>query len=213
MWWFRSPRARGAVPRSAPRRGARRLLIPAAALLLSMPLLGACGWHPLYGSADYGGARDELASVHITPIQNRTGQNLYNELRDRMNPEGQPADPKYDLVIGVQEESQQLLVQQDQTATRVNLNIYANYALYQRGNESTHPVLTGQSRAATTYDLLTNQFASVTSEADARRRGAVALANDISDRVAAYLAQPENQRVPTGPLSTTPQSPGQAPGG
>jgi LPS-assembly lipoprotein len=198
MWWFRSLKLRRAVPLAAFRCGVHRAFLLAAALLLPLPVLSACGWHPLYGSAAYGGAREALADVHIAPIADRTGQNLYNELRDRMNPEGQPADPQYDLVIGLKEDSQQLLIQPDQTATRVNLTIYANYALYQRGGDPAHPLLTGQTRVATTYDLLTNQFASVTSEADARRRGAVSLANDIADRVAAYLAQPASGQAPGG---------------
>lgn len=219
MWWFRSLNRRCADPSSALRGGAGRPWLLAAVLFLPLLTLSACGWHPLYGSAAYGGAREALANVHIAPIADRTGQNLYNELRDRMNPEGQPADPQYDLVIGLREDLQQLLIQPDQTATRVNLTIYANYALYQRGGDPARPLLKGQARVATTYDLLTNQFASVTSEADARRRGAVSLANDIADRVAAYLAQPASGQAPTTSQLPTGQLPsgqlptGQAPGG
>src|SRR5271168_5301770 len=94
----------------------------AAALPL---LLAACGWHPLYGRLDDNtGAGQELATVHVQPIPNRVGQNLYNELRDRINPAGEPADPQYDLVIGLNEQVQQYLVQEDQTATRVDLTLY-----------------------------------------------------------------------------------------
>ncbi len=176
--------------RRSPRRGlgGLRLLVAASPLLLA-----ACGWHPLYGRLDdYGGAGQELASVHIQPIADRTGQNLYNELRDRMNSSGVPGDPHYDLVIGVTEQEQQYLVQQDQTATRVDLTLYANFALYQRGG--TEPVMIGQSRSTTSYDQLTNQYASVVSADDARRRGAVTLADDIANRVAVYLAEPPDQR-------------------
>lgn len=201
MWWS----SRRGPLRSA-RRG-RRLLASVMPLLLA-----ACGWHPLYGQYDdYGGAGQELASVHIQPIADRMGQNLYNELRDRMNPGGEPADPHYDLVIGLHEEEEQFLVQEDQTATRIDLTLYANFALYQRG--SPDPLLTGQLRSTTTYDQLTNQYASVVSANDASRRGAEALADDIANRVAVYLAEPPDQRpAPQAPTSapaptTTPPSP------
>src|SRR5579872_856045 len=195
MWWSSS---------SASRRGA-----PGRLLALALPLLlAACGWHPLYGKLDDNtGAGQELASVHVQPIPNRVGQNLYNELRDRINPGGEPADPQYDLVIGLNELLQQYLVQADQTATRVDLTLYANFALYQRGN--TQPLLIGQSRSTTTYDQLTNQYASVVSADDAHRRGAEALADEIANRVAVYLAQPPDQRPPPPPLvpKSTPKAP------
>jgi LPS-assembly lipoprotein len=193
MWWS----SRKVSPRRA--LGRFRLLTAAAPLLLA-----ACGWHPLYGRLDdSGGAGLELASVHIQPIADRTGQNLYNELRDRMNPAGVPADPHYDLVIGLTEQYQQYLVQTDQTATRVDLTLYANFALYQRG--STGPLMIGQSRTTTSYDQLTNQYASVVSAEDARRRGAVSIADDIANRIAVYLAQPPDQRPPP-PSSSPPTS-------
>jgi LPS-assembly lipoprotein len=195
MWWSN---------RSTSRRSALGRLLAAALPLL----LAACGWHPLYGRLDdNSGAGQELASVHVQPIPNRVGQNLYNELRDRINPEGEPADPQYDLVIGLTEQLQQYLVQQDQTATRVDLTLYANFALYQRGN--TQPLMIGQSRSTTTYDQLTNQYASVVSGDDAHRRGAEALADEIANRVAVYLAQPPDQRPPPPPVtpSSTPKAP------
>ena len=176
-------------------------------LAVALPLLlAACGWHPLYGRLDDNtGAGQELASVHVQPIANRVGQNLYNELRDRINPEGEPADPHYDLVIGLTEQEQQYLVQEDQTATRVDLTLYANFALYQRG--TTQPLMIGQSRSTTTYDQLSNQYASVVSAGDAHRRGAEALADDIANRVAVYLAEPPDQRPPPPPVppSSTPK--------
>jgi LPS-assembly lipoprotein len=201
MWWSNTKRRiadHGAL-------GGLRLLAAALPLLLT-----ACGWHPLYGKLDdTGGAGLELASVHIQPIADRTGQNLYNELRDRINPSGVPIDPHYDLVIGLTELDQQFLVQTDQTATRVDLTIYANFALYQRGG--TAPLMIGQSRSTTTYDQLTNQYASVVSAQDARRRGAAALADDIANRLAVYLAQPPDQRPapPPAPASTPAPPPSQ----
>ncbi len=161
---------------------------------LALLALAGCGWQPLYGRVNSGSsgavggnAGPQLAAVHITPIADRVGQNLYNALRDRINPGGAPEDAHYDLVVRISETSTQLLILQDQTATRVTLTLNAAYALYQRGTRN--PVYQGQSRATTTYDLLNNEYASVQSADDAHRRGALTLADDISERLAVFLAQ------------------------
>jgi LPS-assembly lipoprotein len=162
---------------------------------LALLALAGCGWQPLYGQVNNGGggvvggnAGPQLATVHITPIADRVGQNLYNALRDRMNPGGAPEDAHYDLAVRVSETTTQLLILQDQTATRITLTLNATYALYQRGIPK--PVYQGQSRATTTYDLLNNEYATVQSGDDAHRRGALTLADDISERLAVFLAQP-----------------------
>jgi LPS-assembly lipoprotein len=163
-----------------------------ASLVLSA--LAGCGWQPLYGRVNDGtvgaNAGPELASVHIAPIADRVGQNLYNALRDRLNPGGPPAEPHYDLVIRLDEHTNQMLVLEDQTATRVDLTLNATYSLYQRGNRM--PVFQGHSRATTTYDLLNNnvEYATTQSMDDAHRRGALTLADDIATQVAVFLAQP-----------------------
>ena len=156
----------------------------------SLLVLNACGWQPLYGKVDStgGNAAPQLATVHILPIADRTGQNLYNELRDRMNPSGSPSNPHYDLVINLQERSTQLLILQDQTASRTDLTLTATFQLYQRGNAK--PVLQGTSRATTSYDLLNDEFATIQSTNDARRRGALTLADDIATQLAVFLSQP-----------------------
>jgi LPS-assembly lipoprotein len=160
------------------------------ATLLVVGLAG-CGWQPLYGKIDGvgGNAGESLSEVHILPIADRTGQNLYNALRDRMNPQGVPAKPQYDLVINISERSDQLLILEDQTASRINLTLFADFRLYQRGNKN--PVLAGRSQVTTSYDLLNDPFATVTSEEDAHRRGAQSLADEISDRLAVYMARPQ----------------------
>ena len=163
-------------------------------LLAGLAALGGCGWQPLYGRMNSGGgaaggnAGPELAKVRIAPIADRVGQNLYNALRDRLNPGGPPSSPRYDLVIRLEEHTQQLLVLEDQTATRIDLTLNASYYLYQRGTKT--PVFHGQSRATTSYDLLNDEYATIQSTDDAHRRGALTLADDIATQVAVFLAQP-----------------------
>jgi LPS-assembly lipoprotein len=109
----------------------------AALALLGLLALGGCGWQPLYGqvhdsngAAIGGNAAPRLAEVHVLPVADRVGQNLYNQLRDRINPGGVPADPQYDLVIRVAEHTTQLLILQDQTASRTDLTLNPTFILY-----------------------------------------------------------------------------------
>ncbi len=162
-------------------------------VLLGLFVLAGCGWQPLYGrnsSGEGGDAAPQLATVHIQPIADRTGQQLYNMLRDRMNPQGVPADPQYDLVVTLKEQAVQQLIQQNQTASRINLNFTASYQLFPRGQQAA--VFQGQARTTTSYDLLVDPYASVVSADDAKRRGAQSLADEISNRLAAFLAQPSS---------------------
>jgi LPS-assembly lipoprotein len=163
-----------------------------ALLALGTPLAG-CGWHPLYGeNLDAGGgpsAAAEMAYVHIQPIADRVGQQLYNMLRDRMNPLGVPQDPRYDLVVTLKQTTVQELINPDQTASRIDITLTADYNLFTRAKPG-QSVFHATSRTTTAYDLLDDPYASVVSADDAKRRGAQSLADEISNRVAVYLSEP-----------------------
>ena len=189
MWW--------SSPSMGP--GGRRL--PALALLalvgLSAPLAG-CGWQPLYGvnkdTGAAGSAAQQMAQIHINPIADRVGQQLYNLLRDRMNPQGVPQNPTYDLIVTLRQSGAPSLINPDQTTARIDLTLYASFSLYRRDAPGV-VVFKGESRNTTSYDLLiSDPYASVVSADDAKRRGAQSLADDIANRLATYLAQP---RCPT----------------
>jgi LPS-assembly lipoprotein len=158
-------------------------------LLVGFLALGGCGFHPLYGTRSDGqSAPAQLAQVRIQPIADRTGQLLYNKLRDRLNPRGKPGDPVYLLQIALQERQERLLVESDETATRINLTLRADYQLKQIG---TGEVLdSGVSQTVISFDLLGSefQFATLSSEADVRDRATEQLSEDISTRLAIYFS-------------------------
>ena len=77
--------------------GGRRSALPAALLALA-----GCGFHPLYGNTTAAvpvNVQQQLESIRIVPSQDRMGQQIYNDLRDMLNPRGVPASPKYVLVV------------------------------------------------------------------------------------------------------------------
>lgn len=156
--------------------------------------LSACGFTPLYGQhgATGGSATAELAAIRIVPIADRTGQLLYNELRDRLNPRGKPANPRYILTIALQETKEELAFRGDETATRANLEIIATYELRRAVSESEpgndEVVTDGQARITTAYDILESQYATIISIDDARARSVRALGDDIQARLAVALS-------------------------
>jgi len=151
--------------------------------------LGACGFQPLYGSSgpSNDAVTDDLASVRVNPLRDRTGQQMHNFLRDRLNPQGQPVSPSYLLDVRLTETLSELGVRRDETATRANLRMDADFALRPVGAQST--LLTGRSSSTTSYDILNNPFATTVSEDDARERALREVADDIRTRLALFFSR------------------------
>lgn len=177
----------------------RRIWLPGLMLLA----LAACGFQPLYGQRSVSGASvsQEFSTIRIAPIAERTGQMLYNELRDRLNPRGKPANPRYILRIDLVETSETLAYRGDETATRANLHLRALYDLRRTVSDSTNPegadevITQGEARITTSYDILQSQYATLVSIQDARARSVRALSDDIQARLATALS-PESAALP-----------------
>lgn len=156
--------------------------------------LAGCGFQPLNTrSASNNGAQtgergslDELAAIRIAPLSDRAGQEMHNFLRDRLNPSGQPTAPKYELVVRLSESIREVALESDETATRADLSIVANYSLRRFDNQQV--LSRGRSRSVSSYNILEEQFASTISEADARSRTLRDIADDIRVRLSAYFS-------------------------
>lgn len=151
-------------------------------------LLAGCGYRPLYGERgpDGSSVANELQLIRIDAIPDRIGQQMYDMLRERLNPYGKPAQPKYVLTVRLTEKRESLFLEKDETATRANLTLKANFVLARI--DDAQVVVEGSSRAVSSYDILASQFASVVSEEDARLRGARAISDDIKTRVSLALS-------------------------
>lgn len=168
-----------------PRRAAVALMLGGAAAL-GLPALSGCGFRPLYGAASPSGqTAGQLAQVEIARIPDRTGQLLRTYLIRLFNPGGRPETPLYRLDVSVQEARQNLGIAKDATATRANLlingtavlfDLRTGAALYQR------PVGT-----ITSFNILQDEFATLTAERDARDRALRQIATDIQTQIALYF--------------------------
>ena len=178
MWWSRQGRyasLRGSV---------------AAALLVGMALaLSACGFTPLYGGTDSQAMSpvDHMAAIRIAPLPDRTGQQMHNLLRDRLNPIGQPRQPVYALGLRLSESRQELGIRKDETATRANLNLAVQFTL--SSIQTGDPLYRGHVNAVSSYNILTSPFATGFSEADARSRALRELADSIRTRLGIYFSR------------------------
>lgn len=146
-------------------------------------LTAGCGFQPVYG----GGApvRADMAAVEIALIADRSGQLLRNELLDRLTPKGAAQMPRYMLVVELAESKQNLAIRRDDTATRANLILTAQFKLSE--NVSDDLVLEGRSRSLNSYNISTFEFATLSAETDARRRATRELAQDIATQLALYF--------------------------
>ena len=153
-----------------------------------MLALAGCGFRPLYGtdSADADGqVREELAAVEIPVVANREGQILRNNLIRLFNPQGRPSLPRYRLSVGLSLREVELGIQRDDTATRANLIASAQYILTDAAGEE---MTSGSSRATASFNILSDEFATLTGSEEARDRALAEIAQDIRTRIAIHFA-------------------------
>ena len=161
-----------------------RLPVLFAALLL----LAGCGFQPLHGAQATGAdGLSELQRISVAPIPERLGQLLRIELTNRLTPKGAPASPKYVLNVSITENKQELAVRKDATATRANLRFLASYSLTDA--QTKQKIQSATVRSTVSYNILDQDFATLSAEADARRRAARDIAVEIRSRVGLFLAQ------------------------
>lgn len=155
-------------------------------------LLGACGFHPLYGTPDMpkGAMQADLRSIYVEPVSERLGYQLRTRLTDLIDGASQPAGARYHLRIVLTTKAEAIGVQSQTTTggvtqtaiTRYNDTIKAEYELTdgKSGTVVTHGVETG----LTAYNVLNSPYATLAVQQDADKRAA----EDIADRIRIDLA-------------------------
>ncbi len=180
MWWFKKDRS-------------QTIMRPAAAILIFGIALGltACGFRPLYEVTDDQAMppTGHMAAIRISPLPDRIGQQMHNLLRDRLNPAGQPLDPAYTLAIRLSESKTELGIRKDETATRANLSLSAEFIL--NSTESGSELYSDRVRSVSSFNILTSPFATGFAEDDARARGLRELADAIQTRLGIYFSRQE----------------------
>lgn len=155
-------------------------------LAAAAPLMGACGFQPLYGgSLARAGVSEKLAQVEIVNIPNRYGQQLRNNLIDRFYHDGRPTTSPYRLDVTLSASEQKLALRKDSTAERAQLVVVAPYRLVE--SATGRVLVSGNSRALISYNILEEQYATVVTVDNAYDRALIQIADDITNRVAITL--------------------------
>ncbi|OEJ64121.1 LPS assembly lipoprotein LptE [Magnetovibrio blakemorei] len=158
-------------------------------VLCAAVALSACGYRPLYGQNSVSTqSQADLASIYITPIDNRAGQMLRSALSHRLMPKATNVKKLFKLNVTIEESITELAVERDASATRGNLTLTAKYSLERAANGQT--MTSGSTKTVSSYNILTSDFATFSAENDARSRAIDDLAETMRMRLAIYFQGP-----------------------
>ena len=147
-------------------------------------MLTGCGFRPLH-SVKSGASAANLAEIRIAPIADRIGQQFHNLLLDKLTPKGLSPAPSYVLHVTLTEARQNLAVRKDTVATRANLIMRASFKLVRIGDDAL--LMNNSAISVNSYNILNEEFATLSAENDARVRAVRELSDTIRTRVAVYL--------------------------
>jgi LPS-assembly lipoprotein len=155
---------------------------------LTLPLaLGGC-FQPLYGPLANGGSLEsELQGIAVTPMPERLGHYVENELAFAFNGTGSTVIPKYRLTVTLRERLQTPIIDTvSARATAATVVVDADYVLTPAaGGEA---ITKGTAFSAASYDRTSQRISNVQAARDAETRNAKVIADQIRTRVAAALA-------------------------
>ena len=150
-------------------------------------LSAACGFQPLYGERTNAvPVRQALNSISIDPIADRVGQLVRNQLIDALTPLGQPRDPAYVLTVTLTQTKEGVAFRSDEQATRFNMTLEARFALREFGSGAI--ITQGSGRSVAAFNIVRSEYANITAEADAQRRAARQVADNIALRLGVHFA-------------------------
>jgi LPS-assembly lipoprotein len=152
--------------------------------------LAACGFRPLHGgpeaTAEQASLRQELATVFVATIPERSGQQLRNLLIEQLGFGSDPAAPRYTLNVVLEETINALGIRQDATSSYGRLTIVARYSL--TDTTTGKSVLRDSTRAFSGYTIVDSEYAALTAEREAREKTLRQLAETLARRVTVQLS-------------------------
>ncbi len=159
-------------------------------LITSMALLaGACGFQPMYAAP---GGQAAIGPVSVGEIEGKAGHVLRTELTRMLAAENN-GDAAMALEITLSEQVTPLGIRRDESATRAELRLIANYVLTPPPNQG--QVMRGSVFTVVTYDIPTAAFGEIAAQDDARERAAETMAQRFRAELALRTAQARQERA------------------
>lgn len=156
----------------------RRLVIIGLALLLA-----ACGFQPMYSP---GAGAHAIGPVQIAEIDGKAGHVLRTELSRILAVENDGSPPA-NLEITLTEQVTPLGLRRDESATRAELRLTANYILTPAAAGAR--VMRGSVFTVVNYDIPEAAFGEIAAQDDARERAAETMAQRFRAELALRVAQ------------------------
>jgi LPS-assembly lipoprotein len=160
------------------------------ALLASAPLLGACGFRPVYGPAADGAAgpaQEGLSQIAVGPLPERSGQLLRQALQERFERGGVGTVHRYDLVVSFSVGQEGIAIQADSSSSRTRVIGTASWRLV--GQDAQRTTLTsGTARSVDGFNVIDQQYFAADLESETvTKRVAEAVADQIALQLAVYF--------------------------
>ena len=153
-------------------------------------LLGNCGFQPLYGKQSQINVVDNINGmpyVAVAAIPGRAGQIVRNKLLNLLHLKSAADRPVFKLSVSLKESREGMAFQQDDSATRFNLRLTAQFKLTDIRNGQS--LLVSSARAISAYNVVKSDYANLINRRDALRRAAENVAESIRDRIAIYFSR------------------------
>lgn len=180
----------------------RRLIASMTLLLLS-----ACGFQPMYSSSLTGGG-PVIGNVQISMIEGKAGHVLRTELRQILGAENSTDTPSR-LDITLDERISRLGIRLDESATRAELRLTANYVWTSPDGRR---VTRGSLNQVVVYQIPDQAFGEIAAQDDARERAAETLAQRFRQELAMRAAQARYEQAnPRTTVQPTAPSPAETP--
>ncbi|MBK0400535.1 hypothetical protein H0I76_15145 [Limibaculum sp. M0105] len=134
--------------------------------------------------AEGSGASELRGRIALPQTNDRLSYFLHDTLESRL---GTPNNPDYRLEVATALTESGLLVEQDNTITRIRVQAVADFRLYYK--DAAEPVLRDRIVTESGYDATASLYASRTTEQDIERR----LAKDLGERIARRIQAQASQ--------------------
>jgi len=143
-----------------------------------------CGFQPLYGeSGSTLAAQESLAQIEITPIKDRVGQQLRNELIRLFTPNGEPIDAAYKMTLQLSINERDVFIRESTDVERRTVRMTVRYEIVD--SVSKQPATMGTAFSESSYNRVDSEFANIRARRDAENRGAEDLAKQVAAQVSA----------------------------
>ena len=143
----------------------------------------SCGYQPIFSKNI--NINDDLLSISVSNIKDRSGQILRNFLTNQLNPENKRVITKYRLTVEIYESRTDLGYRRDMSATRSDLKNTAKYNLLDVKKGKV--IIENELNSISSFDIVDSVYATNIAEKDARKKNLQVISDNIITNLVIYF--------------------------